>query len=71
MDLIAAAINFTQATLNTKVQYAVARKLLDCQQTQGAAVVAMIRNADVNQANASDQMVSAATGLGGSIDVSA
>lgn len=71
VDLVTAATNFSQANLATKVQYAVAKKLLDSQSEQGAAIVNMIQKADINQANASNDMVVAATGLGGSVDVTA
>lgn len=71
MDLVTAATNFTQANLDTKIQYAVAKKMLDSQSQQGAAIVSMIQKADINQSQASSDMVVAATGLGGSVDVTA
>lgn len=69
MDLVNAAVNFKQAELATKVQYAVARKLLDSQEQQGAAAVQLIQAAGKIAGSAGDELVAAATGLGGSLDV--
>ena len=67
-DLTTGIVNFQQASLASQVQYAVARKMLDSQQTQGAAIVKLIDAASHGAAQAGDQLVAAATGLGGAVD---
>ena len=67
-DLTAGIINFQQATLASNVQYAVARKLLDSQQMQGAAIVKLIDAANIGVNKSADQLVAAATDLGGQVD---
>ena len=68
MDLTTAAVNFQHARTMGQVQIAVARKMLDSQQLQGAAMVKLIQAAGQTAAKAGDQLVAAATGLGGSVD---
>jgi hypothetical protein len=68
MDLVNAAVNLKQAETMSRVQYAVARKLLDTQKTQGAAIVSLIEAASGGPAAAGDALVAAATGLGGNVD---
>ena len=67
-DLTNGIVNFQQAALMSKVQFAVARKMLDSQQMQGAAVIKLIEAAGRGANQAGDQLVTAATGLGGQID---
>jgi hypothetical protein len=67
-DLTAGIVGFQQATLDSKIQYAVARKMLDNQQMQGAAAIKLIDAASHGANQAGDQLVAAATGLGGEID---
>lgn len=69
MDLVNAAIGFKQAQTVAQVQTAVARKLLDSQKQQGAAVVQLIQAAGEIQVQAGDEFVAAATGLGSQVDV--
>jgi putative motility protein YjfB-like len=69
MDLTTAITNFQQAKVMGGVQVAVARKMLDMQQLQGDAMVKLIEAAGKTAAGAGDQLVAAATGLGGEIDV--
>jgi hypothetical protein len=69
--LVSGVINFQQATMASQVQYAVARKMMDNQQMQGAAIVKLINAAANGPAKAGDALVAAATGLGGSLDVTA
>ena len=45
-----------------------ARKILDQQEQQGAAVVQLIEAAAKTGASAGDKLVAAATGLGGNLD---
>ncbi len=51
----------------SQVQFAVARKIMDQQQLQGAAAVKLIEAASKG-ASAGDALVAAATGLGGELD---
>jgi hypothetical protein len=68
MDLVNAAVGLKQAQVTSQIQYAVARKLLDSQQMQGAAAVKLIDAASKIGTNASDELAAAATGLGSSVD---
>ena len=66
-DLTSGIIGFQQAALDSKIQYAVARKMLDNQQMQGAAAIKMIEAA-AKTGQAGDKLVAAATGLGSELD---
>jgi hypothetical protein len=68
MDLLGAAVNFKQAQTLARVQFAVARKLLDSQTEQGAAAVKLIEAAGQIASEAGDSLVAAATGLGAQLD---
>ena len=68
MDLVNSIVNFNQATTMSQVQYAVAKKILDSQAEQGDAAVKLIQAATNGASQAGDQLVAAATGLGGSLD---
>ena len=68
-DLTAALTNFHSARTLSAVQTRVARKLLEMQEFQGAAVVKLIEAAGQVTAKAGDSLVAAATGLGAEIDV--
>ncbi len=68
MDLIQAAIDLKGAELTSKVQYAVARMLLDSQQMQGAAAIRLIEAAGKIGSQNADELAVAATGLGGQLD---
>lgn len=69
MDLTTAITDFQQARVMAGVQTRVARKILDMQEFQGAAVVKLIEAAGATAAKAGDALVAAATGLGGRLDV--
>ena len=69
MNLVNAAVGMKQAETLGRVQYAVARKMLDNQKLQGAAIVKLIESASTNQLKAGDAMMAAATGLGGKLDI--
>ena len=69
MDLVNSIVNFNQATAMSKVQYAVAGKILDTEKQQGNAALELLNAADQTAGNAGDEMIAAATGLGGSLDV--
>ena len=68
MDLTTAAVNFQQDKTLAAVQISVARKVMDMQEMQGAAMVKLIQAAGNTAAKAGDALVAAATGLGGGID---
>ena len=71
MDLINAVTGFQQAKVISQVQYAVAGKILDAQRMDGNAAIKLIEAASSGVNKAGDQLVAAATGLGGSLDVTA
>jgi hypothetical protein len=68
MDLTNGIVAFKQAELTSRVQYAVAAKILDNQEFQGAAAVKLIEAAGKATAGAGDQLAAAATGLGAQLD---
>lgn len=68
MDLVNGVIAMKQAETMSRVQYAVARKLMDTQKQQGAAVVKLIEAAGAGMQKAGDALVAQATGLGSAID---
>ncbi|MGE5611468.1 MAG: hypothetical protein ACM359_19620 [Bacillota bacterium] len=69
MDIVNAYANWQSSVTMAKVQMAVAKRVLDTQRFAGAAVVKMIQAASQGPAQAGDELVAAATGLGGTIDV--
>ena len=69
MDLVSAAVNLQQASLASKVQFAVARKVLQTQRDSGQAAIQLLEAATGGPAQAGDQLTAAATGLGAEIDV--
>jgi hypothetical protein len=71
MDLVSTFTGMQQAKLASQVQYAVAGKILDQQRSDGAAAVQLIEAATAGANRAGDQLVAAATGLGGTLDVRA
>ena len=68
MDLTAAISGLQQAKTLAVVQMRVARKVLDSQEFQGQAAVQLIEAAGEIGAKAGDELVAAATGLGGCLD---
>ncbi len=68
MDLISSAVGIKQSQTLGKIQFAVARKLLDNQELQGAAAVKLIQAASANVNKAGDALVTQALGLGGKYD---
>ena len=71
MDLVSAFTGFKQAQVLSQVQYAVAGKVLDQQKLDGNAAIKLIQAATAGANGAGDDMVAAATGLGGTLDVKA
>ena len=71
MDLVNAVTGLQQAKVFSQVQYAVAGKILDSQRLDGNAAIKLIQAASDGVNKAGDQLVAAATGLGGELDVTA
>ena len=71
MDLVNAVTGLQQASVISQVQYAVAGKILDSQRLDGNAAIKLIQAASNGVNKAGDQLVAAATGLGGELDVTA
>jgi hypothetical protein len=69
MDLVNAAVGFQQATTMSEIQFRVARKILDSQQQEGNAAINLVNAATSGFDKASSALVSAASGLGGQLDV--
>lgn len=69
MDLVNAVVGLKQASVMSQIQYRVAAKIMDTQRAQGAAVVKLIDAASSSVNQAGDELVAAATGLGGQLDV--
>lgn len=68
MDLVNGVIAFKQAELASRVQYAVAAKILDQQQQTGNAVLKLLEAANQGMTRAADPLMTAATGLGAQLD---
>lgn len=68
MDLTAAISGMQQAKVLGQVQMAVAKKVLDAQKQNGAAALELLNAAQNGVSTAGDQLVAAATGLGGTLD---
>ncbi len=69
--MVEAICNFKAAQTMGQVQMRIARKLLDNQQMQGDAAIKLIQAAAKTATTAGDQLVAAATGLGGQLDITA
>ena len=67
-SLTAGIVNLKQAQTMGQVQVRVAKKVMDVAEQQGAAMVQMIQAAGATAARAGDELVAAATGLGGTLD---
>jgi len=71
MDLINSAVGFKQAETASNIQIAVARKILQSQRQEGDAVIKLINAANQGVFQKGDELVAAATGLGGQVDTTA
>ncbi|HEX8339289.1 MAG TPA: hypothetical protein VF624_00120 [Tepidisphaeraceae bacterium] len=69
--LLSGIVQFKQAQMASRVQYAVAGKILDSQKQNGAAALKLLEAASASSVKAGDSLVAAATGLGGALDVMA
>jgi hypothetical protein len=69
MDLVNAVSGLQQARVMSQVQIAVAAKIMDSQRMQGNAAMQLLKAAAGGVNKAGDELVAAATGLGGDLDV--
>ncbi len=67
-DLMNMAIGMKQAETMSRVQVAVAKKMMDVDRMNGAAAIKLIEAASQNGVKAGDALAAAATGLGGEVD---
>jgi hypothetical protein len=68
MDLVNAAVGMKQAETTAQIQYAVAKKMMDMQKVEGAAIMKLLDAASQQAVQAGDALVAAATGLGAEVD---
>jgi hypothetical protein len=68
MDLTSALSGLQQSKTLGEVQIQVAKKALDAQRSQGAAAIQLIQAATGAANGPGDELVAAATGLGGTVD---
>ena len=68
MDPVGAFTNLQRAETVSKVQVAVAKKVLDAQRQEGAGALKLLEAAMIGIEKAGDRIVAAATGLGSQID---
>jgi hypothetical protein len=66
--LVNMAIGMKQAETMSRVQVAVAKKVMDVDKMNGAAALQLLNAASNGVAKAGDALVASATGLGGSLD---
>ena len=66
--LVNAAVGIKQAETMSRVQMAVAKKVLDVDKMNGAAALQLINAAAQTSVKAGDALAAAATGLGGQLD---
>jgi hypothetical protein len=71
MDLVNSISGLQQAQTMSEIQIAVAKKIMDNDRADGAAVLQLLDAASGGTAKAGDQLVAAATGLGGQVDMQA
>jgi hypothetical protein len=68
MDLVQAFTGIRQAQIASEVNTTVTKKAMALQRQQGANALALLKSAQIGQVKAGDQLVAAATGLGGCLD---
>lgn len=66
--MISSVVGLKQAEVASKIQFAVAQKIMQNDRMQGAAVMKLLDAATKGVNQAGDQLVAAATGLGSTID---
>lgn len=67
-NLMNMAVGIKQAETLSRVQVAVAKKMMDVEKMNGAAALKLLEAASQSSVKAGDALAAAATGLGGSID---
>jgi hypothetical protein len=68
MDVVGASANLQRAESVSRIQVAVAKKVIDAQRMEGAGALKLLEAAMVGIEKAGDKLVAAATGLGSHID---
>ena len=68
MGLVNMAVGMKQAETMSRVQTAVAKKVMDVTKMNGAAALQLLNAASNGVAKAGDALVASATGLGGTLD---
>jgi hypothetical protein len=68
MNLVNAAVGMKQAETMSRVQFAVAKKMMDVDKMNGAAALKLLDAASQGTMKAGDALAAAATGLGGELD---
>lgn len=68
MDLVNSISGLQTASTMSEIQVAVAKKIMDSQRADGAAVLKLLQAASGGVEKAGDQLVASATGLGGEVD---
>lgn len=68
MDLVNAIVSSQQQQLDSQVQFAAARKVLDAEKQSGSAAIQLLDAASETGEKAVDTLAIAASGLGGGVD---
>ena len=69
LGLVNSVVQMKQAQNLSKVQVAVAKKVMDVDKMNGAAAIELLDAATHNTSLAGDALAASATGLGGNVDV--
>jgi len=68
MDLVNAIVTSQQQNLDSQVQFAAARKMLDAERQSGSAVIQLLNAASLSGEKSVDTLAVAASGVGGNVD---
>jgi hypothetical protein len=68
MDLVNAIVSSQQQQLDSQIQFATARKILDAQRQDGSAAIELLNAATSSGERSVDSLAFAASGLGGRIN---
>jgi len=69
MDLVNAAVGIKHASIMSQVQARVAKKIMDCEEMNGAAALKLLEAAQVGMSEAGENLGSAVSHLGNQLDV--
>jgi hypothetical protein len=69
MNLTNAIVGLQQAQLTSQIQIAVAKKILDVEQTNGGDATELLDSAEQGFSRSADALATLATKLGGNLDV--